>query len=137
MASQSKANTRKASPAEAQGYLAKAKEYLSAAEHALGEEHFVAAAGNAVLSGIAVADAITVFRAGQVWQGEHGQAAAFLENVGGDEGKQAARQRRSLMPLKNKTAYESGRVSAAEAEGAVKSGQRLLAIAERVAARNQ
>lgn len=137
MASQSKANTRKASPAEGQGYLSKSREYLGSAEHALGQEHYVAAAGNAVLSGIAASDAISVFRVGQVWQGEHPQAASFLGNVGGDEGKQAAKHLRSLMPLKNRTAYEPGRVSAGEAEAAVKAAQRLLTIAERVAACSQ
>jgi len=73
-------------------------------------------------------------KAARIWQGEHGQAAAFLEKAGGEEGKSAARQLRALMPLKNRTEYESGRVSASEAEGAVKAAERLLTIAERVAA---
>lgn len=91
-------------------------------------------AGNAVHAGIAAADAVSAARAGVVWTGEHGQAASHLEKVGGPDGRQAARQLRRLLPLKNRAEYEPTPTSAGEARDVHKAAERIVAIAERVVA---
>lgn len=55
-----------------------------------------------------------------------------LEKVGGPDGRQAARQLRRLMPLKDRAEYDPTPTSAAEARDARKAAERIVAIAERV-----
>ena len=62
----------------------------------------VAGTGNAVNAGIMAADSIAAARAGQVWKGEHAQAAQHLERSGGPDGQEAAVQLRRLLPLKTR-----------------------------------
>jgi|NGEPerStandDraft_6_1074524.scaffolds.fasta_scaffold03838_8 alkylation response protein AidB-like acyl-CoA dehydrogenase len=90
----------------------------------------VAAAGNAVRAGIGAADAITAARAAVVWKGEHSQAPAHLEKVGGEKGRKAAPQLRRLLPLKNRAEYDPEPISATEAKAAVTAAARMVRIAE-------
>jgi hypothetical protein len=132
MAPRRAATTRTASPADARAYLAKAEEFLQAATDSLGRSNFVATTGNAVHAGIAAADAVSAARAGVVWTGEHGQAAGHVEKVGGDDGRQAARQLRQLLPLKNRAEYDPSPTSETVAKSAHRAAERIVTIAQRV-----
>ncbi|MGO8873554.1 MAG: hypothetical protein ACLQPH_19540 [Acidimicrobiales bacterium] len=90
----------------------------------------MAAAGNAVHAGIGAADAITAARAAVVWKGEHSQAPAHLDKVGGEDGRKAAAQLRRLLPLKNRAEYDPDPISVSEAKAAVTSAARMVRIAE-------
>jgi len=129
-AARRQAQTRTASAADARAYLDKAREFQRAAEDSLGLGNRVAAAGNAVHAGIGAADAITAARAAVVWKGEHSQAPAHLEKVGGEEGRKAAPQLRRLLPLKNRAEYDPEPISATEAKAAVAAAARMVRIAE-------
>ena len=122
--------TRPASNADARAYLDKAREFLRAAEDSLELGNRVAAAGNAVHAGIGATGAITAVRAAVVWKGEHSQASAHLEKVGGDEGRKAATHLRRLLPLKNRAEYDPEPISATEAKAAVTAAARMVRIAE-------
>src|SRR2546421_6945728 len=104
MATRRKGDTRAAGRTQARSYLSKALEFLHAAVASQHVGNNVAATGNAVHAGIAAADAIAAARAGLVWRGEHSQAPAHLESVGGVEGRQAARHLRRVLPLKRRAA---------------------------------
>jgi hypothetical protein len=93
----SRAQTRSAGLSEASAYLSKAREFLRAAEDSLQLGSNAAAVGNAVHAGILAADAIAAVRSRAVWRGEHAHAASYLE-AAGEDGKQAARHLRRLLP---------------------------------------
>ena len=65
-----------------------------------------------------------------VWKGEHSQAPAHLEKVGGEEGRKAAPQLRRLLPLKNRAEYDPEPLSATEARAAVAAAARMVRLAE-------
>jgi len=94
----SRAQTRSAGVTDAAAYLAKAGELLRAAKDSLELGNNAAAVGNAVPAGVLAADAIAAVRSRAVWRGEHSQAASHLEGAG-EDGKQAARHLRRLLPL--------------------------------------
>jgi hypothetical protein len=127
-------DTRSTTPAEAKAYLTKAKEFLEAAVSSRELGNNAAAVGNAVHAGIAAADAIAGARGGSVWRGEHGRAPAHLETAGGAEGRQAARQLRRLLPLKNRAEYDPAPLSTRQAAAAVQAAERLFTIASQVVA---
>ena len=129
MAPHSRANTRPASAADADAYLAKAAEFLRAAQDALHLGNHTAATGNAVHAGIAAADAITAARAGSIWRGPHDQASLHLERAGTD-GKQAARHLRRLIPLMSRAEHDPAPVRAADARAAVAAAGRMIGVAE-------
>lgn len=128
------ADIRSTSPRDARAYASKAHEFLQAARSSLEAGNNVAAAGNAVHAGIAAADAIAAARAGSVWRGEHGQAPAHLEAAAGEDGRQAARQLRRLLPLKTTAEYDPDPVPSARARMAVQAAERMVDIADRVLA---
>ena len=126
-----RSETRGASAGEARAYLGQAGEYLHAAQESLSVGNYNAAAGNAVVAGIAGADAIAAARLRAVWRGEHDQAPRHLETAGA-EGKDAARHLRRLLPLKTRAQYDPVPVSAAAARAAVTAAERLVAISKAV-----
>ena len=65
-----------------------------------------------------------------VWKGEHSQAPAHLEKVGGEDGRKAAAQLRRLLPLKNRAEYDPDPISESEAKAAVIAAARMVRIAE-------
>jgi HEPN domain-containing protein len=123
-----KPQSRPAGPAEAQAYLDKAQEFLRAARDSLELGNNTAAVGNAVHAGIAAADAISAIRTRTVWRGEHAQAAGHLETIG-EEGKQAARHLRRLLPMKTRAEYDPAPMRAADAKTAVQAAERIVALA--------
>ncbi len=123
-----------ATAADAAAYLAKAREFLRAAHDALALGNRTAATGNAVHAGISASDAVAAALVGAVSQGDHADAAGYLEAIGGD-GRAAARQLRQLLPLKHKAEYDATPMTEAEARRAVTAAERLVALAAREARR--
>lgn len=123
-----KAQARAAGPREAQAYLDKAQEFLRAAQDSLGLSNNTAAVGNAVHAGIAAADALSAARTRTIWRGEHAQAAGHLE-AAGEEGKQAARHLRRLLPMKTRAEYDPAPMRGADARAAVQGAERIVALA--------
>jgi hypothetical protein len=130
MAPRSAAKTRSVTRTQASAYLAKASEFLQAAQDSLALRNYVAATGNAVHAGIAAADAVSGATLGSVWAGEHTLAAKHVESAG-QTGRQAATQLRRLIPLKNRAEYDPKPIPAADARAALKAAERLVQIAQR------
>jgi HEPN domain-containing protein len=128
-----KPQTRTAGPVEGRAYLEKAHEFLRAAQDSLELSNHTAAVGNAVHAGIAASDAISAVRTRTVWRGEHAQAAGHLESAG-QEGKQAARHLRRLLPMKTRAEYDPAPMRAADAQTAVQAAERIVALAVQVLA---
>ena len=122
------AQTRPSGPEEAAAFLAKAEEFLRVAQDSLGLGNNTAAVGNAVHAGILAADAIAAARSRAVWRGEHAQAPAHLE-AAGEDGKQAARHLRRLLPLKTRAEYDPAPMRATDANAAVNAATRMVGIA--------
>lgn len=127
-----RAKTRSATPADAAAYLAKAAEFLRAAQDSFELGNRTAATGNAVHAGIAASDALAAALSGSVSQGgDHADAPDHLDAIGGDA-KIAARQLRQLLPLKTQAEYDPRPISVTEARRAVSAASRLVSLAERV-----
>ena len=126
-----RAKTRSATPADAAAYLAKAAEFLRAAQDSFELSNRTAATGNAVHAGIAASDALAAALSGSVSQGDHADAPGHLDAIGGDA-KIAARQLRQLLPLKTQAEYDPRPISITEARRAVSAASRLVSLAERV-----
>jgi hypothetical protein len=131
MAPQGRGRTRPASATDAVDYLAKATEFLRAAQDAQQLGNHTAATSNAVHAGIAAGDAIAAARSGSIWRGSHDQAPLHLERSGPD-GKQAARHLRRLVPLKTRAEYDPAPIRAADAGAAVTAAERMTIIAQGV-----
>ena len=114
--------------AEGRAYLTKADEFLYAARESLTAGNHSAAVGNAVHAGILAADAICAVELRTVWRGEHVQAVTHLE-LAGDQGKQAARHLKRLIPLKARAEYDPAPLRSSDADSAVKAAERMLEIA--------
>ena len=117
--------------AEAARHLAKAREYLRAAQTALAAGDLDAAGGTAVLAGVNAADSVSGYLQGNRWQGAHEQAAAHVRKAGAD-GKAVATQLTKLIRKKTQTHYEVRRLRPPEADALVQTAERALAVAERV-----
>jgi hypothetical protein len=122
------AQTRSAGVTDAAAYLAKAGEFLRAATDSLELGNNTAAVGNAVHAGILAADSIAAVRSRAVWRGEHSLAASHLE-AAGEDGKQAARHLRRLLPLKTRAEYDPAPLRAADAKAAAVAAERMVMIA--------
>lgn len=107
--------------------------YLTAAELIVdeaGEEAAAVATGNAVLAGIAAADAICGIVSGERYRGpDHRAAADHLERVTGD--RTLARSLRELVDLKDAGHYGISNVTRANAKKALRRADRLVAEAGR------
>lgn len=123
-----KPQARSAGLSDARAYLGKAKEFLRAAQDSLELANYTAAVGNAVHAGITASDAISAVRTGTVWRGEHAGAAAHLE-ASGEDGKQAARHLRRLLPMKTRAEYDPAPMRAADAKAAVQAAERMAGLA--------
>ena len=116
-------------------HLAKAREFLTAAELALDLELFNAAASNAVISGINSKDAICLRLTGRSTKADdHSSAVAELRAAGGTgphgaATRQAATTLGRLLKMKSRSQYQTIDVAPADATTAVESAQRLLVAA--------
>jgi hypothetical protein len=114
-------------------YLAKAHEYLDAAEDALERGNLVAAAGNAVHATIAAADAVASVRLQSRWKSDHPGAAEHVA-AAGVEGEQCAKSLRRVLPLKHQAEYDPVPMAPAKARGAVRAAAQAVAAADRTLA---
>jgi hypothetical protein len=115
---------------EARVLLAKAREFLGAAQAAADNDHHDASLLNAVHATIAAADAVCVALLGRRSSDpDHQRAADLLENVAEfePEARVRARQLRGLIAKKNFVAYEARRATAAEARDGVDRATRFVA----------
>ena len=116
-------------------HLAKAREFLTAAELALDLELFNAAASNAVISGINSKDAICLRLTGRSTKADdHSSAVAELRVAGGTgphgaATKQAAATLGRLLKMKSRSQYQTIDVAPADATRAFEWAQRLLVAA--------
>jgi hypothetical protein len=123
--------TQDCTPSQARTRRRQAELYLDVAESVLaneaGEEATVAT-GNAVLAGIAAADAICCALSGQRYRGsDHRRAADHLETVTGD--RSLARHMRDLIDLKDTGHYGLEDVRSSRATAAVRKATHLVQAA--------
>lgn len=124
--------TRDCTAGEARTRLRHARLYLEVAELVLDEaaDNATVATGNAVLAGIAAADAICCAKAGAMHKGQdHAGAAGHLEHVTGDQ--RMAGWLRDLIDLKEASHYGLKNVLARQARTAVRKAGHLVRAAER------
>jgi len=118
---------------EARQWLRSARAYLEAADLVLGDEraeYAGVAAGNAVLAGIAAADAICCRGLRKCFRGEdHRQAAELLETAS-YEGRRRKAVLLRLLDLNDAAHYGFGDFSKANARKAVKLARELVDGAE-------
>lgn len=118
---------------DARTRLRQARLYLGVAEMVTADEpgeEATVATGNAVLAGIAAADAICCAATGQRYRGgDHRMAADHLEQVTGDA--DLASTLRNLIDLKDASRYGVRNVQLRRARTAVRKAARLVDEAER------
>ncbi len=121
------------SNSEARTRLDHAVLYLEVAELVLSDEsgsEATVATGNAVLAGIAAADALCCALVGTRYRGaDHRGASGFLEEVTGD--KELGKALRDLADFKDQAHYGIANVKAQRARSAVRRARRLIEAAER------
>lgn len=117
---------------EARAHLAKAREFLDAAELTNDLELYNAAASNAVTSGINSKDAICLALTGRTRKSDnHVEAVGELKGAG-VVGRDSSTTLSRLLRLKSKSQYQAGSVSAADATKSIDWAARLLETAESV-----
>lgn len=116
----------------AKDHLAKAKEFLEAAEVTNEYELYSAAVSNAVTSGINSKDAICLKLTRRTGKADDHTAAAAELKASGPLGAGLAGTLKRLMGLKPKAQYQSKKMTRKEAEGAVSWARRLYEGAESV-----
>ena len=128
-----KPRTQDCTRANAKTRLAQAELYLQVAEMVLSEEageEATVAGGNAVLAGIAAADAICCVTAGARFRGQdHRQAADYLQEVTGDA--HLGGLLRDVVDAKDGSHYGLANVKLAQAKSAVRKAGQLVAEARR------
>ncbi|MEV8374705.1 HEPN domain-containing protein [Kribbella sp. NPDC056861] len=116
---------------DARAHLAKAREFLEAAELTNDLQLFNAAASNAVTSGINSKDAICLTLTGRTRKTDnHTEAVTELKSAG-PAGREASSTFSRLLRLKSKSQYQAESISAADASKSVDWATRLLQVAQR------
>lgn len=120
---------------EAGAHLAKAREFLEAAELNNDIKLYNAATSNAVTAGINSKDAICLALTGRTDRTENHQQARAELRAAGPAGRQVEPTFTRLLKLKPKAQYQSSAVSAADATRAVEWASRMVEKATEVVAR--
>jgi len=120
---------------EARQYLAKAREFLEAAQINLDLKLFNAATSNAVTSGINAKDVICLKVTGRTGKSDDHNAAVEELSRSGPDGKSVAPTLRRLLTLKHKAQYQEMSVSIADAKRAIKWAELLYEKAQNVVSR--
>lgn len=118
---------------EAQAHLAKAREFLDAAELELAADLFTAAGSSAVLAGINAKDAICLGLTGRTRKSEDHRAAVPELAAAGPAGKALESTFRRLLALKTSAQYQAAPVSRTDATKAVEWATRMVNAARDVA----
>lgn len=111
-------------------HLAKAQEFLAAAEMNQDVDMHNAATSNAVISGINSKDAICLGLVGRTGKGDDHKEAVMELKRAGRAGAELAPTLSRLLNLKTKSQYSPIAMAAADVAKAVQWAQRLLAGAE-------
>lgn len=120
---------------EARQFLAKAREFLEAAQVNLDLNLFNAATSNAVTSGINAKDAICLKVTGRTSKSDDHNAAVDQLVRSGPDGKSVAPTLRRLLTLKQKAQYQEMSASAADAKRAIKWAELIYEKAQNVVSR--
>lgn len=113
-------------------YLAKAEEFLLAAETELEAERRIAATSLAIHAGINAADAVCGARLKTRAAGQDHRQTIILLGQAGDDGAQLAKDLQRLLPLKTTTEYEPDDIPPSKATSAVGWAKRCVDVARRV-----
>lgn len=116
-------------PAQVRAYLAKAEEYVAAAQSELEAKRAIAATSLAIHGAINAADAVTGQRTGRRAAGQDHDQVRVLLREAGTEGAEIDKHLARLLPLKTKAEYEPDDVSILEATRAVERAKRCVTIA--------
>ena len=117
---------------DARAHLAKAREFLTAAELNLDLEFFNVAASNAVISGINSKDAVCMRLTGTTAKTENHAAGIAELRAAGGSGPHAARTKQlaitlgRLLKLKNRSEYQTVDIARTDALKAVEWARKLL-----------
>lgn len=123
-----KPRTRPMTRADVAARARHAREFLETASESLTlhQDRTNVAVSNAVLAGIAAADAICGYTLGESARGEdHAQAVRLLETAGPHGGRYASDLRR-LLALKTNSQYSSLTISSTQAADAIRWATRLV-----------
>jgi uncharacterized protein (UPF0332 family) len=116
----------------ARAHLAKAREFLEAAELEHGQQMHNAATSNAVLSAVNSKDAICLKLAGRTTKSDDHAAAALELAATGSQGRELAPTFRRLLARKTKAQYQTASVTAVDARRAIDQATRLYDAAQRI-----
>jgi hypothetical protein len=124
--------TRAATVDQVRVYVAKASEYLEAAEESLEAGRFIAATSLAIHAAINAADAVTGMRLGLRSAGDDHSRTQVLLAQAGPDGADVSRHLSRLLPLKTRAEYDPDDIPPATAKRAVDQSRRCVALALRV-----
>jgi hypothetical protein len=127
--------TRTCTTGESRKRLSAARKFLEAAELFLGDvdpEGRRVAVSNAVLAGIAAADAMCCARLGKHAVGDDHRTAADLVRGIGPGGAEASKALIALLGIKHKAQYQASPVGRGDAKAAVRRARALVTTAERI-----
>jgi hypothetical protein len=117
---------------DARAHLAKAREFLEAAELTNDLQLFNAAASSAVSSGINSKDAICLTLTGRTRKADNHAEAVTELRAAGRAGQEIAATFSCLLKLKTKSQYQSESISAGDAAKTIDWAGRMLDVAQRV-----
>jgi len=119
--------TRDVDPKKASGYITKATNSLEMAKIALQKEAYDNAVMSAVHSSINALDALTTYFLGKRASGSHTDVLLLTKGIfSAQEQSDVEKQYKSLIGLKNASEYQPDLMSRKEAEGSVRSAERIL-----------
>ncbi|MEX0657001.1 MAG: HEPN domain-containing protein [Nitrosopumilaceae archaeon] len=120
--------TRDVDPKKASGYITKATNSLEMAKLALQKEAYDNAVMSAVHSSINALDALTTYFLGKRASGSHTDVLLLTKGIfSTQEQSDVERQYKSLIGLKNASEYQPDLMSRKQAEGSIRSAERILA----------
>lgn len=120
--------TRDVDSKKASGYITKATNSLEIAKIALQKEAFDNAVMSAVHSSINALDALTTYFLGKRASGSHTDVLLLTKGIfSAQEQSDVEKQYKSLIGLKNTSEYQPDLMSRKEAEGSIRSAERILA----------
>jgi hypothetical protein len=126
--------TRRVGREQARRYVAKAEEFLEAADIELDANRSLAATSLAIHATINAGDAVAGLRLGERAAGTtHEEAARVLRSAGRD-GTAVAKELERVLPLKTRAEYEPTDVPKSKAAAAVRAAHRAVEVAIRVLA---
>lgn len=116
----------------AHAHLAKAREFLEAAELEHSQDLYNAATSNAVLSGVNSKDAICLKLAGKTSKADDHAAAIRELAATGTQGRDLAPVLKRLLSRKTKAQYQTTSIAASDARRAIEQAARLYDAAQRI-----